>query len=163
MKKKIIRICFLCLSLFWMGFIISNSLQSGAQSGEASAGVTEFINSVLQAMGINKPLSESFVRNAAHFSEFAVLSLLICSDILLSDRLPPCRLALSSAILALSVPFCFLFALLDEFTQRFSEGRASDFLDVLTDTSGAALATAVFIGCYYLIFAIKRKKRQKNN
>ena len=109
--KTTVRICIFVLTILWMGFIIYNSLQSGAESGQASAGVTELVNKVLSTIGIKQTLSESFIRNMAHFTEFGVLSVLVCLNVLLTEKFLKGSLPKSCGVLALSVPFCALFAL----------------------------------------------------
>lgn len=92
---------------------------------------------------------EPFVRKLAHFSEYALLGLLIC--ILLSQWI--------RKQLRFSMLWIFLSACADEFHQTFVPGRDGNFLDVLIDSSGGLLGVLVCIGIWRLILLMMRKKR----
>ena len=77
MKKRALLIIFLVASILWALFIFSNSLQTGESSGEMSGSVTEAINKLLGAISPSLALTHKFVRKAAHFCEFGVLSTLV--------------------------------------------------------------------------------------
>ena len=150
------------LTLLWLTFIFSNSLQNGEASGEQSGKVHKVVNEVAQSIGIEKPISEKTVRNTAHFGEFAVLSLLIGIDLLLLRLLRLGQNWRHALLLTLlPIPTCFLFACVDEWLQSFSPGRATQFSDVLLDTAGAASATVCFLLCFFLFrWIIQRKADQ---
>lgn len=151
------------LTLLWLGFIYGNSLQTGAVSGETSGRVHKLVNAIPELLGLGSPISERFVRKAAHFTEFAILGLLVCSD-LWTTRAVSLKKELykSTFILFCSVPLCALFASADEFLQSFVDGRGPSAKDVLIDTSGALCATILFV----LFFVITHKlhiKSMSNN
>lgn len=165
MLKKVLLVVMIIVTLLWLGFIFSNSLDDGEVSSEKSAGVTETVNKVAQTVGIEKEISEGSVRNMAHFSEFLMLSVLIFTDLALTlTLLPPRSLYLQIITVFLSVPVCFLLACVDELLQKFSDGRAAQFSDVLLDTlgalCGAALSTCVYLAAYLIA---SRKKRRKQS
>ena len=155
-----ILLCALCilLTVAWLAFIFGNSLQNGEESGEQSGKVHMIVNNVAQSIGIEKPISEQAVRKTAHFTEFAILSLLLCLDgcafriLRLSQKV-----RLSCALVSASIPICFLLACIDELLQTTSPGRAAQFTDILLDTSGAICGMAFFL----LIFLILRRIRQE--
>ena len=128
-----------------MGFIFSNSLKTGVESGADSSAVLDVVESIFKKIGINPDISELFIRKLAHFLEYAMLSFFICADILLfmsckaSDR----RV---EPFFIISPVFCFIVANVDEFCiQACTEGRGPSFFDVLIDTLGAvALALGFF-------------------
>ena len=62
--------------LLWCVFIFHFSLADAEQSGMESGRVTAFLNTVLADMGFSLRLSSTFVRKAAHFTEFFALGLL---------------------------------------------------------------------------------------
>ena len=150
----------LLLTLAWLSFIFGNSLQTGVESGEQSHKVYEIVNEVTKAVGIEKNITEHFIRKAAHFTEFAVLAILFCADAvclkLVRERQ---KLYFSIPILSSSSLICFICASLDEILQHFSAGRGPRVTDVLIDTSGAVCATALFILFFVLIRHIRKRRR----
>lgn len=153
---------FLILTVLWVGFIFSNSLRNGVESGNQSHTVHEIVNEVSEQLGIEEPISEGDLRTLAHFGEFAVLGLLLCGNLLcfgltdLKQRIQKDILYFSSLI-----PICFTVALIDEFIQKFSDGRASQWEDVLIDTLGGLLATLLFATVFVIIKAIQAKTRSR--
>ena len=71
----------LTATLLWLGFIFGNSLQTGTESGETSGRVHTLINALPELLGLGSPISHHFVRKAAHFTEFAILAALVCTDL----------------------------------------------------------------------------------
>lgn len=158
---RVLRIVIpLFLTLCWLGFIFGNSLKDAAASSEQSSQVHEIVNEVASSVGITEPISESTVRNMAHFTEFAVLGALLCLNVWAFELSPFLSKRRWDFLWLLSaIPAAFLLACLDEYLQTFSEGRACDFTDVLTDTEGAALGTLIFIALFLLLrITFGRKK-----
>ena len=151
----------LLLTLVWVGFIFGNSLKDGEASTEQSQQVQQVVNDVAESVGVEEPISEQWIRDAAHFFEFLVLSLLLCWDLLVLVSIRLDRTRFGSYLWCLcAVPLSAFFALVDEGIQRFSAGRASQLADVLLDTAGALLGAALFFGVLCLGWAI-RKKRER--
>ena len=157
---RVLRIAIpLLLTLLWLGFIFGNSLKDAQASSEQSSQVQEIVNNVASSVGVKEPISESTVRNMAHFTEFFILGILLCLDVWALGLSPlHARRRFDILWLLVSLPLAFLLASLDEFLQTFSEGRAAAFLDVLTDTAGAALGIALFIALFFLLRLAVRKK-----
>ena len=157
---RVLRIAIpLLLTLLWLGFIFGNSLKDAQASSEQSSQVQEIVNNVASSVGVKEPISESTVRNMAHFTEFFILGGLLCLDVWalgLSPLRPRRRFDL--LWLLVSLPVSFLLASIDEFLQTFSRGRAADFSDVLTDTAGASLGIALFLVLFLLLRLSFRKK-----
>ena len=130
------------LSVCWAIFIFSNSLQSGESSGEMSGSVTEAINKLLGAISPSLALTHRFVRKAAHFCEFGVLSTLVSFTLYFffakSDK--------RELWCLLAIPISALVAACDETIQLFVDGRGGSAVDVLIDTSGACAAALIFLG-----------------
>ena len=157
---KILRIALpLLLTALWIAFIWSNSLKSGVESGEDSGRVFAAISKMTNAIGLGTPISEHFIRKAAHFTEFAVLGALFCADLvcLRAVKLTQ-KVSVSVPLLLCSVPASTLFATADEFLQNFSDGRGSSAKDVLIDTSGALCATLIFVAIFILVRFIHKKR-----
>ena len=152
MKRKPLFWIFVVITILWIAFIFSNSLDDGIKSGEKSGFVTALINSTLQFFGFEGNVSEKTVRTLAHFGEFAILSVFLCIDLTLYFKE-------KYYIFAMSVPACFIVAVIDEIIQKFSAGRAMQFSDMLIDTLGALCATIIFFCIKYLILSLKKKKK----
>lgn len=152
MKRKTLFFIFISITVLWLAFIFANSFDDGVRSGEKSKLVTSAINSTLHSLGFEFSVPEGFVRTLAHFGEFAILSALLCIDITLYFNK-------NHYAFVFSVPTCFVFAAIDETIQKFSAGRAMQFLDVLVDTAGALCAAIAFFLIRYLIIRIKNKKK----
>ena len=90
-----------------------------------------FYFSAQEAVGPELP---AWTRVAAHFTEYAVLASLW------AWALAP---TLGRRALVAAALISFLYAISDEYHQRFVEGRDSDIMDVLADTAGIAVALAL--------------------
>lgn len=160
MTRKIVLLILISASVLWTAFIFSNSLADAERSTEQSSGVTEVINKTAEAVGIEQEIKESTVRNMAHFTEFAVLSVLLSAiSAVITHR--KVKTALTAAYALLAVPSCFAVACADEFIQKFSDGRATQFTDVLLDTAGALCACALFIAVYCAVIHIADKIKKR--
>ena len=155
MKKRALLIIFLVASILWALFIFSNSLQTGESSGEMSGSVTEAINKLLGAISPSLEVTHRFVRKAAHFCEFGVLSTLVSFTLYFffakSDR--------RELWCLLAIPISAIVAACDETIQLFVDGRGGSVVDVLIDTSGACTAALIFLGITLIVKL--RKKRTK--
>jgi VanZ family protein len=121
--------------IIWMAtiFWFSTDAFSGDNTGSLLWKVVSFIYP-----GVTRELFDSihfYVRKAGHFTEYAILALLLFrafrSGAQERWRL---RWARSSLLVA------FLYASLDEFHQTFTRRRTGSVYDSLIDTSGAATA-----------------------
>ena len=142
MKKHVLSIL-ICLNL---ALIWGNSMMTAVDSEAVSGGILELLGRFIPVL-----LTESghtFLRKAAHFSEFALLSLLFCSRHRLVRRNTPLHL----------MGFGLAVACIDETIQIFTPGRASSLIDVWIDTSGFALGFVVI----YLAYTIKSKLKEKH-
>ena len=150
--RKIIFWCALALSILWLLFIFSNSLDTGIESGQKSSSITEFINNVLHSIGFKGEIPHKVVRKLAHFGEFAILAIFVSITLHFSPK---------KISVLFSPAICFICASADEILQNFSEGRGPRFTDVLIDTSGAICGTLAIWALYFLI--IKLTKRNKKH
>ena len=159
MLRKILLIVLVVITILWTAFIFSNSLDNAEQSTEKSSTVTEIVNTVASAVGVEEEIPHSIVRDMAHFTEFAILAFLICADLVLALVAPHPRKPLRYVLCPVcSLTLSFVLACVDELLQKSSEGRAAQFSDVLLDTLGALTGTVFFCICYLCAFLIKRKK-----
>ena len=139
MKKRILSVLIvLNLVLIW-----GNSLMTGADSGAISGGVLAFLGRFLPVLLTEA--GHTFLRKAAHFSEFALLGLLYCGRHRLARQETPLHL----------MGFGLAVACIDETIQIFTPGRASSLIDVWIDTSGFAIRLAVILTAYKIYNKIK--------
>ena len=134
MKKLLTVLIGLNLALIW-----GNSLLPGASSDSLSGGVLAWLGQFLPFLLTEA--GHTFLRKAAHFSEFAMLGLLYGGRHRLVKGETPVHLML----------FGLTVACIDETIQIFTPDRASSLIDVWIDTSGFALGLAV-IFCAYTIY-----------
>ena len=160
MKKYIFAALSTIAVVLWIAFILSNSSQTGAESGSLSRSVCDAINSFFDKIGLNISLSEHFLRKSAHFCEYMILAVLICIDILsFSAFFEKIKQKRKLIWLSLALPVSAAVALFDEFgVQMMTEGRGPSVRDVLIDSSGALVGTLAVIT---VIWLVRRKKGAK--
>ena len=122
MSKKILSVLMILnLALIW-----GNSLMPGQVSGEMSGGIVAWLGNFLPFFATEA--GHTFLRKAAHFSEFCLLGILTGT-----------RRALDGKDLPLSLTgYGLTAACIDETIQIFVPGRGSSLLDVWIDTAGFA-------------------------
>ena len=102
-------------------------------------------------------LTESFIRKAAHFSEYFAIGGLLMSCAYGFDRLRPQRFGVRVLFAGM------LTALIDETIQLFSEGRAGMIADVWIDMGGVVCGAALMLGFYTLLRRRRAKKKRKTD
>ena len=130
-QNKKVRILFAVLLAGMIALILGHSMMPANQSAAESSQLLIYVNHVLGV--INIQITEHVLRKMAHFSEYAVLGLLL--------RINFQRHLIVSLFLGLSV------ALTDETIQLFIEGRSGSVIDIWIDFSGILFSTL----CLYLI------------
>lgn len=109
----------------------------GTGSSHASLSVVEALRFVLDSLGLASGwVTNLLVRKAAHFTEYAVLGVLVSSALDSGAKRTRSRILLIAAVLA-------LVASLDESIQLFVPGRSGMVTDVLLDCCGAAMGVAL--------------------
>lgn len=134
-KQRLLAVLILAnLALIW-----GNSLMTGEESGAVSGRFLEMLAKVLPFLATEA--GHTFLRKAAHFSEFCLLGILTASRRLTGEReLKPGFTGFGLAV-----------ACIDETIQIFVPGRGSSLMDVWIDTAGfAAGLILAFLG-YRLI------------
>ena len=112
------------LTVLWVWFILSRSAKPASESSEESGWVLELARKLIPEIEMHT------VRKLAHFTEFAILGVLLWAD---------CRLLKKSRwwtplVAGLTV------AAADEFFQTSVPGRSGQLSDVLLDFSGVLAA-----------------------
>lgn len=115
-----------------------------AQNDTESSGTSSWLLLLLKL-----PISESFLRTAAHFLEFTGLAVLIFNALYqtCSKIKPFLSFAIASA-----------YAVTDEIHQLFVEGRVCSISDWFIDSLGAASGVAVLCIMIYIFSYIKRRR-----
>ena len=142
MKKSVLLICILILTVGWMLLIFGFSSQTGAESGSLSALLSEPITKLLIRFADDSSTeAESAlfsrvdigVRKIAHFTEYAILGGLLV--LLFRIR----------RVLLIWLPWLIgtLYAVTDEWHQSFSPGRSCDPKDVLIDACGVLIGVLI--------------------
>jgi len=156
----VIFLCLLAVTiLLQISFIFSNSLKDAVNSDDQSDVFVRF--TVEKILGLDYEIqSEVFlgtvsfvVRKLAHFCEYGLLGTLVFLFLYTYSYS-------GKSGFCITVPFCFLIGAVDEFLQRFSDGRSASFRDILIDVSGALTAC---VGMMLIIKIIQRFSKRKNN
>ena len=128
--------------ILWMGFIFAMSTRLGGSDNTSRLvePVLRWLFPRLSADGLEA--LHHWIRKSAHFTEYAVLGLLVFRALARSfpagDR-PGFRLAGFALLISAA------YAATDEFHQCFVAGRTPGLGDVLIDASGAAVALAAVL------------------
>lgn len=141
MKTKLKKWLILIVWMFII-FIFSNQPHSGSVTHDM---VEQILPNIKYDSLIN--IINFTIRKLAHLSEYFILTLLTIS---LSKE----YIKKEKIILLISIIFCFIFALTDEYHQSLVPGRTSVFIDVIIDTIGGILS----IITYKIYTKIKTKK-----
>lgn len=157
--KRVIAYLF---TLLVMASIFYFSDQPATKSKKTSSSITKKIVSVVTK---NKKLPakkkkeleskwEKAIRKIAHFSLFALLG--ICAFISASLTFIKKGSHFIQKDALISLVFCLLYAISDEFHQTFVAGRSGQITDVLIDLSGSLVGILITSSILYLI---NRKKQ----
>jgi len=142
------------LVILWAALIFSFSNQTGTNSGGLSTRITEFIlgifNLELEAEAFN--FCQFLVRKTAHFSEYAIFSVLIFNAVYNTFSLKIKYTALISFICAA------LYSISDEFHQLFIADRVGSPIDCMIDSFGALTGVLFCLATIYFIKKIKSKR-----
>lgn len=146
MKKK--KITFAILIVLNLAFIWGNSLLPGQESGEISSGLLQWLKDmfpVLMGMG------EFLLRKLGHFSEFAMLGLLLCAFF---------RECGQTGIHRITMPLLCgtLAAMCDETIQTFVPDRGPSVIDVWIDTSGVMTGILLLLAGSFIMTYLKERK-----
>ena len=154
-KKR--RIVFAVLSLIMMILIFLFSAKNADQSSEESLKVGIEVGKVVVRDFEKLPKPEQinyarsidfYVRKSAHFSEYALLGILLFGAVFTIKRK-----MYANALIALII--AMLYASSDEFHQLFVPGRSGQIRDVLIDSSGALTGILLLILVRAVILKIK--------
>jgi VanZ family protein len=171
-RKSRIRWPYLLLSLLlwsivlgWMWIIFSLSSETVYESSERSMKLFDFVK---KQFSLN--VSVFFLRKAAHFVEYAMLTLFsffaFASTFRVSDKNPlveiPAKEMKSSfqTNAMLSIWITVLFAVFDEYHQIFVFGRNANIIDVLIDICGGVVVLLLFRLVVAIILLHKKRSER---
>lgn len=149
MLCKIKKIFSWVILILWLFLIFYFSNQPAVESAELSEGILDKLLNIF-----NIPLTDFIIRKAAHFTEFAVLSILSFN---VTVRTVNVSLFKCSVV---SVLFSVLYAVSDEIHQIFVVGRACRVFDVFVDSLGIITG---LIFCFILLKIYKSIRRKRIN
>lgn len=154
LKKRVYRVILWLITLCIMGMMFGFSAQDQTQSGGLSAKISEPLTAWIASHQENMDAHSRYelyqqvdwyVRKTAHFSEYALLGMLLT---LLLD-------AYAVRWVWLSWLGCTVYAATDEIHQLFSAGRTARWQDVLIDSSGA------MTGMLFILLVLWLLRRQR--
>lgn len=143
----------LCISLLvaWLAVIWGNSMTTGQVSGEFSGWASQLLGKILPFLSPETENGHLLVRKIAHFSEFAVLGILLCwLFAMVMEKKTLCFF--------LSLGCGMVCAVTDEFIQSFTPGRVCSFWDMCIDWSG--VLTGILLTMLTCVF-IMNKRNEK--
>ena len=142
-KNKLCRAAALLTALGWMALIFGFSAQTGEESGGLSGLISRPVTAVIEALFGAADYEALYlqvdgaVRMAAHFTEYAILGALLQAAVA----------AWGGRGVWLSWLAGVAYAVLDEWHQSYSPGRACDWMDMEIDALGVlcGVMTAVWL------------------
>lgn len=130
------------LVFIWMLVIFILSAQKSTDSDSLSSGITRFvlniINDLLPQIEIEFSAFSHFVRKSAHFIAYLILGILSMYAI---DEEKNSKFAWFTKALLI----CVLYAMSDEFHQRYVPGRSGELKDVLLDSTGSLVGILGYV------------------
>ncbi|MBU5676536.1 VanZ family protein [Alkaliphilus sp. MSJ-5] len=154
-KGQIINVISWTALIFWLVLIFYLSAQPVHQSNGLSKKVTEVIIEKVEIIApysnFNISRMNHLVRKNAHFFAYLILGILVMNVLRRSG------MKINKGVI-LSLSFCILYAMSDEFHQLFVPGRGAQVKDVLLDSAGAVVG----IGIYLVVKFIVNKAQIRN-
>lgn len=154
-KKRILAF----IMLLTVGFIFSNSLQTGEESTKISEIAAKIVSGFVLFFFGKDPLDSlvnyfytdflQHIRIIAHFIEFFILGFITVLFVLTQDFL-------KSKYVKSAVSFGLLIAIMDETIQLFITGRAFQLIDIFIDMMG-------FLSAVFLVYIFKSIKKRAEN
>lgn len=145
MKKS--KIILGILIVAWLCVIWGHSMQPAVVSEQESAGWLEILSRIVPFI-TNDDYGMFIVRKAAHFTEYAILGVLLALELAYFVK-GWIRRFFEPLTFALEASF------IDETIQLFVEGRSGQISDMWIDTAGAALGILITLA----IIGNRRSKR----
>ncbi len=155
MRRRVWLVILLLITVGWMAFIFYMSARPAVESSNMSEGIGTWVARLLRPDYRDVPEEEwaayvdvihSVVRKVAHFTEYALLGILLAVDSWLWSK----RRSKLGRILLYSWLLGTAYAVSDEIHQLFIEGRSGEIMDVLIDSGGCLVGVAVVGIVFYI-------------
>lgn len=146
------RVIVFILTAGMIAFAFIHSSMSADLSGEESESVMDFLQYILNFLGVGAELTDHIVRKAAHFAEYTAIGMLLVSCAYSFSRTKPYRYYSQILLTGLAT------AVIDETIQLNVAGRSGQITDVLLDFSGVITGAVVML-IFYMIYRKIRKIR----
>lgn len=146
MKKRLKgrTIAKVLLCVIWLSVIFYNGSRPGETSQKASKEVIKVASEVMNiptatinTSGIKYSDINYYVRKNAHFFQYFIFSIFLCSAVRELELYKTSEIFLVLFLL-------LLFPVIDEFIQKFIPGRTSLIFDVIIDFSGGIIAMLIY-------------------
>lgn len=144
------RIIIFTLTIFMICFAFFHSSMPSDLSADESESVTNFLQSIINALGIDSHLTDHIVRKSAHFAEYTAIGGLLISCAYSFNRKRPYVYSFQVLFTGLATAVC------DEAIQLNVIGRSGQITDVLIDFSGVLAGALVMLIIYTLYRKIKK-------
>lgn len=142
-----------CITLLvaWLAVIWGNSMTPGDVSGEMSGWASQLLGKILPFLSPDTEHGHLLVRKIAHFSEFAILGILLrwLFAMVTKKKLFRYFLPLGCGMIC---------AVIDEFIQWFTPGRVCSFWDMCIDWGGALTGLSLLA---LICMLVEKKGQQK--
>jgi VanZ family protein len=157
-----LRLLLVILTVAWMAVIFAFSAQPASDSSRTSGNTVRAVAEVVDPGFKQKPVSaqeqivseyQHLARKSAHSILYFVLGGLVAATLGNYEMNPWIRIAAAEGIAA-------LYAVSDEFHQRFIGGRSAQVSDVLLDSAAALLG--VLIVAAFLALRRRRRRRRED-
>lgn len=150
------RVIMFILTIGMVSFAFIQSLMPGTISSEESGSVLDFLINILKSFGVDADISEFIIRKMAHFTEYAVIGMLMLSCAYSFDRLKPYKYYAQVLFFGLATAVC------DETIQLYVPDRAGQVNDVLLDFSGMVTGAFIMLVIYMIYVRIKNRKSKQS-
>ena len=154
------------LALLINAYIIMHSCLNASQSTEASRGVVDVTEDVINTVAPNTITPENhdsfalFIRKAfGHFGLFVISGLFTSLAIFLLLNMTSSSQHYINAVIGLSLGL--LLAIITETIQLFVEGRSGEITDILIDFSGYLLGALIVGLVLFIVIRNRNKKAQQ--
>lgn len=144
------RIIIFVLTIFMITFAFFHSSMPADLSGEESESVTNFLQSIFDALGLNSQLTDHIVRKSAHFAEYTAIGMLLMSCAYSFNRKRPYTYSCHVLFVGLATAVC------DETIQLNVAGRSGQITDVLLDFSGVLIGALIML----IIYTVYRRMKK---
>lgn len=144
------RIIIFTLTFFMIGFAFFHSSMPADLSADESESVTGFLQSIVDALGLDTHLTDHIVRKLAHFAEYTVIGMLLMSCAYSFNRKRPYKYSFQVLFAGLATAVC------DEAIQLNIVGRSGQITDALLDFSGVLTGALLMLIVYTIYRRIKK-------